>query len=76
VALEKKKLVTWLLDHDFAELPGKKTSFRRFRHSPSAVSVTIDAKGRPELSKKHLGMLFRELERAGFNKELIRRELG
>ena len=76
MALTKRILIRWLEAHDFSLLPGKKTSHRNYRHGPSRVVVTVDPKGRPELSKKHLGMLLRELERAGFDKEQVRSELS
>jgi len=36
----------------------------------------VPAHGRPELSAKHTGMLIRELEMAGFDRDQIREELG
>jgi len=76
MALTKQKLVKWLLKNDFQQLPSKQTSHRRYRHKPTGVVITIPMHGRPELSKKHLGMLLRQLEEAGFNKEQTRVELS
>jgi predicted RNA binding protein YcfA (HicA-like mRNA interferase family) len=74
VALTKRKLIHWLLTHDFEELPRRATSHRRFRGS--GTTITVPAHGRLELSAKHTGMLIRELEKAGFDRDQIREELG
>ena len=74
VALAKRRLIRWLLAHDFEELPGRATSHRRFRGS--GTTITVSAHGRSELSAKHTGMLIRELEKAGFDRDQIRKELG
>jgi predicted RNA binding protein YcfA (HicA-like mRNA interferase family) len=74
VALTKRKLIRWLLIHDFEELPRRATSHRRF--SGSGTTITVPAHGRLELSAKHTGMLIRELEKAGFDRDQIREELG
>lgn len=74
MALSKRTLVRWLLAHGFTEVPRRASSHRRFRHN--RTTVTVADHGRPELSSKHVGMLLRELERAGFNREQVRRELG
>ena len=74
VALTKRKLIDWLLTHDFEELPRRATSHRRFRGP--GTTITVPAHGRPELSAKHTGMLIRELEKAGFDRDQVREELG
>ena len=74
VALAKRKLIRWLLAHDFEELPRRATSHRRFRGP--GTTITVPAHGRLELSAKHTGMLIRELEKAGFDRDQIREELG
>src|SRR5512133_122268 len=74
VALTKRKLIDWLLTHDFEELPRRATSHRRFRGP--GTTLTLPAHGRAELSAKHTGMLIRELETAGFDRHQIRQELG
>jgi hypothetical protein len=74
VALSKRKLIHWLLTHDFEELPRRATSHRRFRGP--GTTITVPAHGRLELSAKHTGMLIRELEKAGFDRDQVREELG
>ena len=74
MTLAKRELIDWLLTHDFEELPRRATSHRRFRGP--GTTITVPAHGRPELSAKHTGMLMRELEKAGFDRDQIREELG
>jgi len=74
MALSKRTLVRWLFAHGFTEVPRGATSHRRFRRAQT--TITVADHGRPELSAKHAGMLLRELERAGFDREQVRRELG
>ena len=74
VALTKRTLIRWLLAHGFEELPRRATSHRRFRGP--GTTITVPAHGRLELSAKHAGMLLRELEKAGFDRDEIRKELG
>jgi predicted RNA binding protein YcfA (HicA-like mRNA interferase family) len=73
MALSKRTLVRWLLAHGFTEVPRRATSHRRFRQAQTTITVADHR--RPELSTKHAGMLLRELERAGFDREQVRREL-
>lgn len=76
MALTKQKLIKWLLKNNFQQLPGKQTSHHRYRHEPSGVVVTVPMHGRSEFSKKHLGMVLRQLEEAGFDKNQARVDLG
>ena len=41
-----------------------------------APTITVPAHGRLELSAKHTGMLIRELEKAGFDRDQTREELS
>lgn len=70
----RRELARWLLDHGFVELPGRATGHRQFQRA--GVKVTLPAHGPQDLTKKHLGMILRQLERAGFDRELVKRELG
>ena len=54
----------WLLDHGFTLKAGKKTSHRQFHGH--GVTVTLPGHGAPDLTKKHVGMIMRKLEEAGF----------
>jgi len=71
----RRALTAWLVDHGFAELGGKATSHRRFRHK-SGVVITVPGHGRQNLSQKHVGMIVRQLEDAGFDRDTVRRDLN
>ena len=68
----RRALAAWLTDHDFAELGGKATGHRRFRHE-SGVVITVPGHGKQNLSHKHVGMIVRQLEAAGFDRDTVRR---
>lgn len=71
----RKQVMTWLTAHDFTERRGGSgTGHRKFTH-PSGVAVTVSGHGPSNLSKKHVGMLMRQLERAGFDRERVREDL-
>ena len=57
------------------ELGGKATSHRRFRHE-SGVVITVPGHGRQNISQKHVGMIVRQLEGAGFDRDAVRRDLN
>jgi predicted RNA binding protein YcfA (HicA-like mRNA interferase family) len=71
----RRALTAWLVDHGFAELGGKATSHRRFRHE-SGVVITVPGHGKQNLSQKHVGMIVRQLEHAGFDRDTVRRDLN
>lgn len=70
----RRDLERWLLDHGFAELPGRATGHRQFVRG--SVKITLPGHGPQDLTKKHVGMILRQLETAGFDREAIKRELG
>jgi hypothetical protein len=64
----------WLLAHGFVPEPGKATGHRHYTRA--GIKITLPGHGPPDLTKKHVAMIIRALERAGFAREQIRRELG
>ncbi|HEU5322218.1 MAG TPA: type II toxin-antitoxin system HicA family toxin [Methylomirabilota bacterium] len=72
--MTRRQLSRWLVDHGFEELPGRATGHRQFVRD--GVKVTLPGHGPQDLTKKHLGMLLRQLEAAGFDREAVKRELG
>ena len=60
----RRQMERWLLDHGFTPKAGKKTSHRQFHGHD--VTVTLPGHGAADLTKKHVGMLLRQLEAAGF----------
>ena len=71
----RRALTAWLSHHGFVELGGRATSHRRFRHE-SGVVITVPGHGKQNLSQKHVGMIVRQLEAAGFDRDAVRRDLG
>ena len=74
-AVTRRALTAWLVARGFAELSGKATSHRRFRHE-SGVVITVPGHGRQNLSQKHIGMIVRQLEADGFDRDTVRRDLN
>ncbi len=74
MGVTRRALARWLLGHGFVEMPGRGTGHRQFVRG--GVKVTVPGHGPPDLSKKHVGMILRQLERAGFDRDVVRRELG
>jgi predicted RNA binding protein YcfA (HicA-like mRNA interferase family) len=70
----RRQLLRWLLDHGFVELPGRATGHRQFVRD--GVKVTLPGHGPQDLTKKHLGMILRQLETAGFDREAVKQDLG
>jgi predicted RNA binding protein YcfA (HicA-like mRNA interferase family) len=70
----RRQLSRWLLDHGFVELPGRATGHRQF--VLAGVKVTLPGHGPQDLTKKHLGMILRQLEAAGFDREAVKQDLG
>lgn len=71
--VDRRTLVKWLLAHGFTEAPGGKTGHRQFTNG--AVKVTVPGHGPQDLTKKHVGLLTRALETAGFDKQKTLEEL-
>ena len=71
----RRALEAWLIDRGFVEIGAKATSHRRFRHE-SGVVITVPGHGKQNLSQKHVGMIVRRLESAGFARNDVRRDLN
>lgn len=71
----RKAVEEWLLDHGFSLQPGKASGHRHYVHGSSRCKITLPGHGRPELSRKHVALILRALERAGFHKETVREAL-
>jgi predicted RNA binding protein YcfA (HicA-like mRNA interferase family) len=69
----RRQMERWLLRNGFTLKPGKKTSHRQFHGY--GVTVTLPGHGPPDLTKKHVGMIVRQLELAGFERTTILGEL-
>jgi predicted RNA binding protein YcfA (HicA-like mRNA interferase family) len=63
----------WLVSNGFALKPGKKTSHRQFQGH--GITVTLPGHGPADLTKKHVGIILRRLEEAGFERATILEDL-
>ena len=69
----RRQLERWLLRNGFALRAGAGSSHRQFRGH--GVTVTLPGHGPADLTKKHVGMIVRLLERAGFDRATLLGEL-
>ena len=69
----RRQMERWLLSHGFTLKAGKKTSHRQFEGH--GVTVTLPGHGPADLTKKHVGMIVRKLEEAGFKRATLLDEL-
>jgi predicted RNA binding protein YcfA (HicA-like mRNA interferase family) len=69
----RRQLERWLLRNGFVLRAGGSTSHRQFRGH--GVTVTLPGHGPADLTKKHVGMIVRLLERAGFDRAALQAEL-
>lgn len=74
--VDKRTMIRWLLAHGFDEVQVRASGHRKFVHPGSGVAITLSGHGPQDITKKHVGMIVRELERAGFDREQVRRELA
>ena len=70
----RRDMMRWLETHGFVQEPGKATGHLHF--AGPGVKITLPGHGPQDLTKKHVALIIRALERAGFDREQIRRELG
>jgi len=65
----RRQMERWLLANGFALKAGKKTSHRHFQGH--GVTVTLPGHGPADLTKKHVGMIVRQLASAGFDRSTV-----
>ena len=70
----RRDMMRWLETHGFVQEPGKATGHLHF--AGPGVKITLPGHGPQDLTKKHVALIIRALQRAGFDREQIRRELG
>ena len=69
----RRQMERWLVSNGFALKPGKKTSHRQFQGH--GITVTLPGHGPADLTKKHVGIILRRLEEAGFERATILEDL-
>lgn len=73
--IDRREMASWLLRNGFIELGKRGTGHAQFVHEATGVKVTLPGHGAKELFRSTLGNVLWEIERAGFDRELVRREL-
>jgi predicted RNA binding protein YcfA (HicA-like mRNA interferase family) len=63
--IEIRDVERWLRHHGFVELPRKASGHRYFQNG--GVKIVLPGHGPKDLSKKHVGLLKRQLAAAGFD---------
>lgn len=74
--MNRHDLAAWLLRNGFAEVAKRGTGHAQFIHAATGVKVTLPGHGPKELTRATTGNVVREIERAGFDRRELRRELG
>lgn len=73
--LTRRNVAAWLLRNGFYEQPNAGTGHRYFTHPPSGVKIALPGHGPTDLTKKIASNILRSLEKAGFDRDCVRREL-
>ena len=71
--MTRMDLEKWLIRNNFTQVPAGKTSHRQF--VLGACKVTVPGHGPKDLTKKHVGMILRQLEQMGYDRKVVRDEL-
>jgi predicted RNA binding protein YcfA (HicA-like mRNA interferase family) len=71
--VSRRDMERWLRDHGFTLTTGGKTG--HVFYVRDGVKITLPGHGPQDLTKKHVGLILRQLESAGFDKEQVRHEL-
>ena len=70
-AVDRRTVARWLEARGFVARTGATS---HVNYTRDGVVITLQGHGSRELSKKHVGMILRQLERAGYVREEVRRE--
>jgi predicted RNA binding protein YcfA (HicA-like mRNA interferase family) len=72
--VDRRSLERWLVANGFVLEPGKKTGHKQY--SRDGIKISVPGHGPQDLTKKHVGLILRQLARLGFDPALVRRELA
>lgn len=67
--ITRRLVERWLTDHGFEKLQVGGTG--HINYSDGRFKITLSAHGRSELTRKTVGIIVRELERAGYPKRQV-----
>jgi predicted RNA binding protein YcfA (HicA-like mRNA interferase family) len=70
----RRQMETWLLDNGFRRLKGGMSG--HIQYERRGVKIALPGHGPQDLTKKHVALIIRALNGAGFDREQVRRELG
>ena len=70
----RRAMIDWLRRHGFQLQPGKATGHQHW--VKGSCKITVPGHGPSDLTKKHVALTIRALEKAGFNRDDVRKELG
>jgi hypothetical protein len=70
----RRQMETWLLDNGFRRLKGGMSGHVQYERR--GVKITSPGHGPQDLTKKHVALIIRALDRAGFDRVQVRRDLG
>ena len=62
----RRQMETWLMDHGFHRLKGGMSG--HIQYERQGVKITLPGHGPPDLTKKHVALIIRALNGAGFVK--------
>lgn len=71
MALSKKDLAAWLLREGFVARYGQTS---HVQYTRDGVTITVAHHGTDTMTKKHVGLVCRQLERVGYDRAALRRE--
>jgi predicted RNA binding protein YcfA (HicA-like mRNA interferase family) len=69
----RRAMERWLLAHGFRETRGRKSSHRQFEGH--GIKVALPGHGPQDLTKKHVGLIVRQIAGAGFDRARVLNEL-
>jgi predicted RNA binding protein YcfA (HicA-like mRNA interferase family) len=70
-AIDRRRVARWLEAHGFVARTGATS---HINYVKGGIVITLQGHGPTELSKKHVGMILRQLERAGYARAEVRRQ--
>ena len=70
----RRRMEKWLLDNGFRRLKGRMSGHVQYERR--GAKITLPGHGPQDLTKKHISLILRSLDWAGFDRERVRRELG
>jgi predicted RNA binding protein YcfA (HicA-like mRNA interferase family) len=72
----RRQMEAWLLDNGFRRLKGGMSGHVQYEYESRGVKITLPGHGPQDLTKKHVSLILRSLDGAGFDRERVRRELS